>query len=241
MVTLKPSDFRSAYNNQINFDHLHKNQVNRVNFDAYSDIKSILMPRHKNRVNFVTDTRTSHFRPPHKNQVYSDPYTEIKSISTKHTTQSISTLLSTLHWNQVRFHPPHWNQVHFDHPHKSRVNFDAHTKTKWFTAHIQKPSQFRPPTQNQVSWSTHKKWVIFGPRTKKQVNFDPYTLNQGFSRCRTAPRCVFFCFRNHTLHFSAVFIFWEAYGAVRCGFHFFKIIRCGAMRFFSLTVRRGAD
>ena len=28
-------------------------------------------------------------------------------------------------------------------------------------------------------------------------------------------------------------------GEVRCGFHFFKMIGCGAVRFFSLTVRRG--
>ena len=47
----------------------------------------------------------------------------------------------------------------------------------------------------------------------------------------------FFCFPNHTVRFGPFFCFSKPYGAVRCGFHFIKIIRCGAVRFFSFTVR----
>ena len=50
----------------------------------------------------------------------------------------------------------------------------------------------------------------------------------------------FFYYQNHTVRFGAVFIFGVRYGALRCGFHFLKIIRCGAVRIFSLTVRCGA-
>ena len=33
----------------------------------------------------------------------------------------------------------------------------------------------------------------------------------------------------------------ESYGAVRYAFHFFKLIRCGALRFISFTVRCGIE
>ena len=46
ILTLKPSDFRPAYQNQVNFDYPHKNQVdfdphaqNQVEFDQYSKTK----------------------------------------------------------------------------------------------------------------------------------------------------------------------------------------------------------
>ena len=71
------------------------------------------MPRHKNQDNFDPDTKTKYFSTPAQNQVSSDPYTEIKPISTTHTTKSIS----FLRWNQVKFHPPDWDQVNFNHPH----------------------------------------------------------------------------------------------------------------------------
>ena len=45
-------------------------------------------------------------------------------------------------------------------------------------------------------------------------------------------------------HRGAVFLFSISHGAVRCGFYFFRIVRCGAVR-FSLsqnhTVRCGVD
>ena len=41
-------------------------------------------------------------------------------------------------------------------------------------------------------------------------------------------------------HRGAVFLFSKSHGAVRCGLHFFIIIRCGAVQFCSLTLRCGA-
>ena len=66
---------------------------------------------------------------------------------------------------------------------------------------------------------------------------------QGFSRCRTAPRCGFSIFEI-TRFGSVCFLGGESYGAVRCGYHFQKhTVRCGAVRiafFKHHTVRWGA-
>ena len=55
---------------------------------------------------------------------------------------------------------------------------------------------------------------------------------QGFSRCRSAPRCGFSIFEfTHGAVRCGFLIFKNRMrcGAVRCGFHFFKTIRCGAV------------
>ena len=75
-----------------------------------------MSPR-KNQVNF------DH---PHKNQVNSNPYTEIKSISMSR----------------------HKNQVNFDQPHKTK-SIDTHPKNKSFSDGTQKQSQLRPPAQKK--------------------------------------------------------------------------------------------
>ena len=107
--------------------------------------------------------------PPHKNQVNFDTNAKTKSFSTL--IQKPSQLWS-LHWNQVKFDSPHWNQVNFDHPHISKVKFDAHTKTKWFSACIQKTRQFRPPTPKPSQSISTLKTSHFRPTQKKQVNRD---------------------------------------------------------------------
>ena len=117
-------------------------------------------------------TRLILFRTP-KKQIILDRYTKNKTIPTHHTQNLVifdrphhNQIHFILHWNQVEFDPPHWNQVNLDHPHKIQVNLHFHTKNKWFSARVQYPSQFRPPTQpnepdryaeiNSV-WTTHTK------------------------------------------------------------------------------------
>ena len=163
------------------------------------------MPRHKTELISIHTLKTSHFRPPRKNQVNSDPYTEIKSISTTHTTTKS---ISSLHWNQVKFiphneiksistihiktksismliikpsdlRPAHKNHVNVDHPHKSQVNFDPNTDVK----SISMP----PDTKTKLISIQTQSQAIFDPHTKpsqylslhwNQGNSDPLHWNQ---------------------------------------------------------------
>ena len=127
------------------------------------------MPRHKNRVNFDPDTKNktfstatkkpSHFRFLYWNQVNFDhPHTQINFIRALNSSQVSS---------------PHWNQVNLDHPHNNHVNFDAYTKTKWFRARVQKPSEFRPPTLKPSQSLPTLKQVIFGPHSQPKSIWPP--------------------------------------------------------------------
>ena len=156
MLRLEPSDFRPAHENQADFDHPRKNQVN---FDPHTKINSISIqhierslfrPHHWNfdpppissRLR-CPDTKTdcfasrhkkkTRFLTPHENQVNSERDTEIESISTTHTTIKS---ISSLYLNQVKLHSSHWNQFNLDHSHKNQDTFDYHTRTKWFPARI---------------------------------------------------------------------------------------------------------
>ena len=70
MITLKLSDFRPAYKHQVNFYHLHKNQVNRS-------------PQ-KNQVNFDPYIKTKYFSAFTQNEVNFDPRTNSTSILYPH-------------------------------------------------------------------------------------------------------------------------------------------------------------
>ena len=142
--TLKPSQFRSLHWNQATFDPPRKpsqfrpKHKNQANFDPHAKTNFVSIPR----------INPSPFWPPHQNQGNCDPYTEgksssipsngIKSISTTHT-KTKPTSMFTL--KPSDFPPAYKNQVNFGHPHKIG---------------IQKPCEFRPPTQNR---HTKSMWI----------------------------------------------------------------------------------
>ena len=82
--TLKPSKLRTAQNNNVNFDPVHKNQVN---FHPYYKIESISTPRHQNRVKIDPGTKNKSFLTPTQNPSQS----------------------SSLRWNEVNLHQSHKN------------------------------------------------------------------------------------------------------------------------------------
>ena len=61
----------------------------------------------------------------------------------------------------------------------------------------------------QCTTYVHTWYLVYDSDASCPVN------NQRLSRLRAAP--------------PSDFIFWELHGAVQCGFHFFKSIRCGAV------------
>ena len=101
MLTLKPSDLRpSSKTKLISTTHTKNKSIDhhtkyksisgrtrsistpaqkQVNFAPITKTKSISMPRHKTKLISIQTLKPSHFRPPHKNWVNSDPYTEINS------------------------------------------------------------------------------------------------------------------------------------------------------------------
>ena len=130
------------------------------------------MPRQKNKVISIQNLKRSNFRPPHRNHVNSDSYTEttpssiphikIKSISTTHTKTKSSSML-TLKPSGLRLACK--NQVNFDHPHQHQVNrsprykqiiFGPHEKNQSIAIPALKPSQLR---------SIHEDQTIIGPNT----------------------------------------------------------------------------
>ena len=156
-----------------------------------STIKSISMLRHKTDFISIHTLKTIHFRPPHRNQVNSDPYTDIDSISTTYTTTNS---ISSLHWNQVKFHPPHWNPTHnqvisglhiqtksISTTHPKTKSIDPRTKNKTFSSHTRTPGQLWP-AKKQLNFDPHAKTKsISVPDTKSQVNFDPNTDDKSIS------------------------------------------------------------
>ena len=117
---------------------------NQVNFDAHSNIESISMPRHKNRVNF-------------------SPFTWNDSFSTAARRPSH---FRSLHWKLVNS-DPHWNQDSFDHPHSAQINFMPTLKSSQVRPPTLKSDQFRPHTINQVNFIAHTGTKWFSARTQK--------------------------------------------------------------------------
>ena len=157
MITLKTSNFRPAFKNHANFDHpltttksISSLYWNPVIFDPPHWYQVNLDHPHKNQVNFHAYPENKWFS--------ASIYTSNKSISTTHTTKSIS----SLHWNQVKFDPPHWEKANFDH-HKKQVNFYAHTKNKWFSIRTQKQGRFWPPHKKSISVLTLKPSQFLSP------------------------------------------------------------------------------
>ena len=103
-------------------------------------------------------TKTKSFPTPTQNQVNSDPFTEIKSISISHA--DIKSISSA----QIK-------PSKFQYPHK----------TNSFSARTQKLSQFRPPTQKPSQSILTLKTSHFHPAHKNQVNFDPHTTTKSIS------------------------------------------------------------
>ena len=207
--------FSAGTQNWSRFWPLHKNKSSST-----PDIKTKLISHHWNQVNFDPHLMSIRCRcPDTKKNSYFDRDAENKLLSTV-THNQINTdpphwnevifdnphknqIHFILLWNQVKFDPPHWNQVNLDHSQKMQVVLRAHTKNKWFSRRVQKPSQFRPPTQqNQFHpytevklisipttkssqfWSRDTKNKLISiptlkpslarPTRQNQVNFDPY-------------------------------------------------------------------
>ena len=137
--SLKRSQFRSPTQNQ-------------VDFDPHSNIKSISMPRHKNRVKFDVDTKN-------------------KSLSTTQIkTKSISML--TLKPRDLR--PASNYRVNFDHPHKNQVYRSPHYKHMNFGPH----SQFLAPEQKQVNCDPNTKTESNSIPHTKSSQFRRHHWNQ---------------------------------------------------------------
>ena len=97
----KTNNFDPPHKKEVNFDPNTKTKSNSIchklirllstppmkssQFDPYSNIKMISMPRHKNLSNFDPDTKTSFFQPLYKHPVNSDPCTEMRSSSPPYT------------------------------------------------------------------------------------------------------------------------------------------------------------
>ena len=186
-------------------------------FDLHSKIKSISMPPHKNtKLISIHTLKPSIFRPPRQNQVNSDTYTEVKSISiptiksnqfwgrtTKNKLISIPTLKPNL------FRPPQWNQVNSD-PYAEIKWSSIPLITKSIPIQTLKPIHFRPPDKNQAnSDRPHQKRFNFDPHTENnlisiqrlkprhfrhphqdQVNSDPYTEIKSTSRSRNLIKSI---------------------------------------------------
>ena len=137
------------------------------------------MPDTKAELISIQTLNTSHFRPPHKNEVNTDPYTEIKSISTTHTTTKS---ISSLHRNQIERHPPHGNQVNFDRPHtKPSQSIPAFKTSQLRPAHKNKSTSITQKTSRFRSPHNNKKADLISTPTLIQVNFDSYSENKSMS------------------------------------------------------------
>ena len=175
----KTSIFRPAHKDEVDFDPRTKNKpvdpdvnfdparehpnnfqphnFNQFNFDLHSDIKPISKPRCKNSINFDHDVENKSFATWTQNQIIADPLHWFEVIFDNPRNNQIR---FTLHGNQVNLDLPHWNQVNLDHLHEIQVNLHANTESKWFSPHVQRLSQIRPPTQqpnqpHQVKFELH--------------------------------------------------------------------------------------
>ena len=107
MLTLKPSDLRTAYETKSN----STTQLKNKSTDPHTKIMWIPIPK----------LTSSQFRPSPPNHF--DPYNEVKSSSIPHTeNKSISTTHAKTKWFLDRIQ----HQVDFDHLHKKQVNRYPH-------------------------------------------------------------------------------------------------------------------
>ena len=153
------------------------------NFDPYSGIKSISIPRHKTPLSFDPDAKNQPFSTATQKKTMPIHRTEMKSFSTTHTTtKSISSYTgiesSSISHTEIKsictahtkcksigmltlttsdFRPVFKNQVNFDHPHK--INFIRH----WNQV------RFDPSNWNQVNLDRHH---------QNQVNVHAHTKNK---------------------------------------------------------------
>lgn len=181
----KPSQIGSPHWNQINFDHLHKNQVsfdahteinyfrpapktsrfprlakNRVNFDPHTKTRSTSVPDTKNKINSALTAKTDQFQCPDESQVNFDPCTKIKSTSTP-------CLIPGTRYNVI-----------FDALTRKSSQTDPDTWTKLFPYINQsnmipalKKSKFRLPHNNQAKFDSHTKTKSISTRTQKLCRF----------------------------------------------------------------------
>ena len=127
-------------------------------FRSHCKFKSILMPRHKNQVDF-------------------DPETKTKSFSTP--TQKLSQFQS-LHRNQVKFNRPHWNKINFD-QHKNLAQFDPYTKIKLISTHDGDQVNFDPYSKfKSILMPRHKNQVNFDTTTKIKLIRSPTLKSSQF-------------------------------------------------------------
>ena len=130
VLTLKTSDFRPAFKNQVNFELPHNNQINFIptlisnhtrspalkssQFRPPTQKRSQLSCLSWKRVIFGEHTNNKSTSTTHTKlifmlllkQVVLGQHTINTSISTTHTTTK--PISSYLHWNQFEFDPPHW-------------------------------------------------------------------------------------------------------------------------------------
>ena len=158
MLTLKLSNFRPAYQNQIDFDHPHKNQANQ----SLHLKQMIVGPRTKNNSILTIRTEPSQSIPTLKTNEFG-PDTKTKSNS-----------IPTLKTKSISIHTP--TQSNFRPAHKNEVNFDPRTKIKSISIPTLNSSQFRSRTLNQNSnFDPSLKWSQFRFPLLYQVDFDAPT------------------------------------------------------------------
>ena len=145
--TLETSHFRPSYENQVNFHHPQKKQVNQSphwnkSFSARTQKPSQFWPPNKKHVNFDPTLNPSQLRsatqkpswarPQHWFEVNFNLHYKSKSFSMPPDTKT-KLILSRLYLNQVIYDPRtkpihfrsiHWNQVNSDPPHWNPVYFD---------------------------------------------------------------------------------------------------------------------
>ena len=94
-------------------------------------------------------------------------------------------LISSPHWNQVKYDPPHWFQVNLDHHENKSISmliliqviFNQHTKMSiWPPA--QKQVNFGTHNKNKSIYIPHAKPSLFRPQLWSQLNFDPHSKNR---------------------------------------------------------------
>ena len=191
LITLKSSDFRPVFKNQVNSTTHTATKL----ISCHTEIKSYSIPR--NEINSMrtnhTKTKlffllilktkwfsasirvTNQFIPParqpnqlqHNTEINSSspPHTEIKPISTTITkTKSISMLTLKI--------------SNFRQAHKDKVNFDPRTEN-YFGLHTETKSI---PTPTQVNFDPHSKnkSILHAPGHENQANFDPDSIPSHF-------------------------------------------------------------
>ena len=147
MLTLKTSDFRLAFKNQVNFDHRHNKQIkffrrlksshirtfdppdwNQLNLDHPHKKQFVFHVHPKNKRFSASIQLTSQFLAPTQQPNQFLPYTEINSSSIPHTEiKSISTNTKSKSISMFTLKTSNFRSAH-----QIKVNFDPRTKTSQF-------------------------------------------------------------------------------------------------------------